>query len=166
MVTFLTPKSSTDTDGAIPRRTIMFQRERWRNEFHGQIVEEFRRQKRDLDLKQKDLVARLKHVNHEASVISRWLSAPSNWTLDAMFDLAIGMGVELQLVVSGPTSKPADRAKGGEELEGGITLSLRSLLGDVTAVQSEVADRDGSTTNCDRAWDKPVYQVESPTVGL
>lgn len=90
MATSLTPSLPDAGDAPIPRSTLVFFRERLRTKLYQLVLKEFVRQER-AGMKRTELAKRL---GRQPAQITRWLNAPSNWTLDTISDLLIGMGVD------------------------------------------------------------------------
>jgi hypothetical protein len=82
---------ATGHDGApIPRSTLSYYRERFRNRVFDFIVTKFADQEAQ-GLNQSKLG---KRIDRDPKIIHRWLSEPSNLTLDSVSDLLIGIAAE------------------------------------------------------------------------
>lgn len=77
-------------------RELSYMRARTRNRVHGMLVDIFTTEQREIGLLKKDLAERT--LRHPAQ-ITRWLSAPSNMSLNVLSDLLFAMGLELDLRV-------------------------------------------------------------------
>ncbi|MGH7813214.1 MAG: helix-turn-helix domain-containing protein [Candidatus Binataceae bacterium] len=80
----------------IPPHQLAYFRVRLRNRIHDLVVSEFGRRQKVKKATKMDLARR---IGREPAQITRWLSAPSNWTLDTISDLMIAMGTEPALGV-------------------------------------------------------------------
>src|ERR1700682_1291738 len=76
----------------IPQSRLVYLRARLRNRIYDLVVSEFLRQHG----KKADLASR---IGRDRAQITRWLSSPSNWTLDTISDLMAAMGTEPKLSV-------------------------------------------------------------------
>lgn len=70
----------------IPTGKLEYFRTRLRLEFYEFVVRRFLAQE---NLTKAELARR---IHRSPEIINRWLSAPSNWTIDTLSDLLIGMG--------------------------------------------------------------------------
>lgn len=95
MATSITPTYSLD-DAPIPPRALAFHRRQFQLDWHEKVLEEFRRQEGAGQLTKAKLARRL---GKKPEQITRWLASPSNWTLDTLSDLLVGMGVEPQVAI-------------------------------------------------------------------
>jgi hypothetical protein len=77
----------------IPRSRLVYLRARLRNRIYNLVVSEFQRQHG----KKADLASR---IGRDPAQITRWLSSPSNWTLDTISDLMAAMGTEPGLSIA------------------------------------------------------------------
>jgi DNA-binding phage protein len=68
--------------------------ERYRNRLHTEILKLFQKAQQERGLTKADLSRRL---NKRPEQITRWLSAPGNWTLDTVSELMLAMGYEPQV---------------------------------------------------------------------
>lgn len=92
----------------IPTRTLAFYRRRFQNIFYRLLRKAFVQQ----GLTQKELAER---TGHRAESINRWLSSPSNLTLDTICDLLLGMLVDLEEPSFTPIAKLVANAEMGVE---------------------------------------------------
>lgn len=76
---------------------LFYYRERNRNKVYAAVVSLFSRLVETQGLTKRELAYRL---DKEPAQITRWLSGPSNWTLDTVSDLMLAMGAELDHCVS------------------------------------------------------------------
>ena len=65
--------------------------ERYRNRLHAEVLKLFHKECQKRGLTKADLARRL---NKRPEQITRWLSAPGNWTLDTVSELMLAMGYE------------------------------------------------------------------------
>jgi transcriptional regulator with XRE-family HTH domain len=72
---------------------ISYFRERNRNRVYAAVTGVFLRLVEKESLTKREIAFRL---GKEPSQITRWLSGPSNWTLDTISDLLLAMGAELE----------------------------------------------------------------------
>jgi hypothetical protein len=117
MTTYLTPDLSLDDD-RVPAADLWFFRRVVRRTLYHLVRREFERLEQAGLLNKKKLARRLGKKN--ASVITRWLGAPSNWTVDTFSDLMVGMGID-----------PRTPLKGEDQsLHAGVTASavVRDVL--------------------------------------
>lgn len=92
MAISLTPSSSEIPEsGPIPARILGYFQQNLRNRFHQFILREWRRRE-GLGMTRKDLAER---IGKKPEQITRWLGTPSNWTIDTLSDLLLGMGLKL-----------------------------------------------------------------------
>ena len=117
----------------IPIGRLVYLRERLRDHLYNIVIEEFLRQKKAKTINNKKLARK---IGRRPDQVSRWLSAPSNWTLDTISDLLAGMGSELKLPEQGRESQfvaaLSDRLKVAKPTERGLTQQVgvrRSLTG-------------------------------------
>ena len=75
----------------IPKHKLAYLRARLRNRIYDLVLSEFVRLQKDKGATKADLARR---IGRDAALISRWLSAPSNWTLDTVSDLLAAMAAE------------------------------------------------------------------------
>jgi hypothetical protein len=76
------------------RGDLVYHRQRLRNRIYECVYKAvLRRHERD-GITRTDLAARL---GKDRAQISRWLSGPSNWTIDTVSDLLLALDVELEL---------------------------------------------------------------------
>jgi hypothetical protein len=83
---------------------LVYYRERNRNKVYAVVVSLFSKLVETSNLTKRELAFRL---NKEPAQITRWLSGPSNWTLDTVSDLLLAMGAELDHRVSLTANKNA-----------------------------------------------------------
>lgn len=77
----------------IPRNKLAYFRARLRNRLYDFIITAFVREQETGKLSKKQLAER---IGRRPEQITRWLSGPSNWTLDTISDLLIAMGAEAE----------------------------------------------------------------------
>ena len=75
----------------IPAGKLEYFRSRLSNRLHEIIIDEFARLSETKSFTKADLARR---IGRAPAQITRWLGAPSNWTIDTVSDLALGMGFE------------------------------------------------------------------------
>jgi hypothetical protein len=78
----------------IPKHKLAYFRARLRSRIYDLVVSEFDQLQKQENATKADLARR---IGRDAALISRWLSAPSNWTLDTISDLLIAMASEPKL---------------------------------------------------------------------
>ena len=78
----------------IPKHKLAYFRARLRNRIYDLVITEFVRLQEQEGATKADLARR---IGRDAALISRWLSAPSNWTLDTISDLLVAMKSEPEL---------------------------------------------------------------------
>lgn len=78
----------------IDRGTLIYHRERLRNRIHECVYRALLVRHEQDGVTRADLAARL---GKDKAQISRWLSGPSNWTLDTVSDLLLALNVDLEL---------------------------------------------------------------------
>lgn len=76
---------------------IHYYRERHRNRVFSAVIERFAKLVETTGLTKREIAVRLKK---DPAQITRWLSGPSNWTLDTGSDLLLAMGAELDQAVA------------------------------------------------------------------
>jgi hypothetical protein len=104
MTTSLTPNVTEALKQApMPRRALVFFRERLKSLIHERVFLEFRRLERENKITKRDLARRLAK---DPATITRLLGAPGNWTLDTVSDLLLGMGLGLTVGVESLTDAP------------------------------------------------------------
>lgn len=74
----------------IPEDTLVYFRERLRDRLHSAILAAFERRSKS-GFKQADLATR---IHRTRAQITRWLSTPSNLTLDSISDLMVGLAMD------------------------------------------------------------------------
>jgi transcriptional regulator with XRE-family HTH domain len=80
----------------IPDREIFYQRERQRNRVFEALVGFYANRAEKSGISQRDIAKKLKR---DPAQISRWLSQPSNLTLDTVTDLLLALDAELDVTV-------------------------------------------------------------------
>jgi hypothetical protein len=65
--------------------------ERYRNQLHAEVLNLFQRVSKERGLTKADIARRL---NKRPEQVTRWLSAPGNWTLDTVSELMLALGYE------------------------------------------------------------------------
>lgn len=91
MATSLAPSFSDIAEGEpIPPEILAYCQQKLRNAFHQLVLREWVNREK-AGLSRKDLARR---IGKKPEQITRWLGTPSNWTLDTISDLMLGMGVE------------------------------------------------------------------------
>jgi len=65
--------------------------ERYRNRLHAEILKLFQKVSEERGFTKADLSRRL---NKRPEQVTRWLSAPGNWTLDTVSEIMLAMGYE------------------------------------------------------------------------
>lgn len=83
---------------------IVYYRERNRNKVYAAVVSLFSKLVDTERLTKREIAFRL---GKEPAQITRWLSGPSNWTLDTVSDLLLAMGRELDYKVV-PVDSPRE----------------------------------------------------------
>ena len=73
---------------------ITYFRQRLKNRVFDVVITYFSRMAKREGLTQKQLA---KNLGKDPSQIHRWLASPSNWKLDTISDLLLGMGAELRI---------------------------------------------------------------------
>jgi transcriptional regulator with XRE-family HTH domain len=92
----------------IPDDILAYFRERLKGRVYSWIVGEFIRQQcLNPTLTQRDIARR---INKRPEQINRWLSGPSNMTLDTTSDLILGIGGGEPVLGIAPLAVPAERA--------------------------------------------------------
>lgn len=76
----------------IPKSEIAYFRERQKNKVFAEVMAFFEKMAIDHNLSKKDLASAL---GKDPAQITRWLSGPSNWTLDTVSDLLLAMNAEM-----------------------------------------------------------------------
>ena len=71
---------------------IYYFRERTRNRCYSAVISAFSKMVEKEGLTKREMAIRL---GKEPAQLTRWLSGPSNWTLDTVSDLLLAMGAEL-----------------------------------------------------------------------
>jgi|SRR5581483_2927550 len=81
----------------ISQRDIEYYRQRFLNRMYSVVISTFALEVKRTGITKKKLAIRL---DREPAQITRWLSGPSNWTLETYSDLLLSMGFELDPVAS------------------------------------------------------------------
>ena len=76
----------------IPTSVLTYFRDRLKDRLHALILGAFLKQSEENKLTQKELAER---IGRDKAQINRWLSTASNWTLDTISDLMVGMRIDL-----------------------------------------------------------------------
>ncbi len=76
--------------------TLEYFRERLRQRLWDLVLDEFRRRERNHQFTKASFARKIRRKPEQ---LTRWLSAPGNWTLETLSDLLLGMGVEPGLSV-------------------------------------------------------------------
>jgi len=92
----------------IPKHKLAYFRARLRNRIYDLVVSEFALLQEQKNATKADLARR---IGRDAAQVSRWLSAPSNWTLDTISDLLIAMASEPKLGIDLLKDKRLDAAE-------------------------------------------------------
>ncbi len=80
---------STILDGeVIPLGTLSYFRERFRDRLYDLVMEEFLRQNSETGLTRAEVARR---IGRRPEQITRWFSAPGNWTLETVSDLLLAV---------------------------------------------------------------------------
>lgn len=77
-----------DPKGCIPKGKLAYFQERLRNKLYDFIVSQFLDKERKHELTIDDLARRL---NKKPKQITRWFASPSNWKIDTISDLMLGI---------------------------------------------------------------------------
>ena len=108
----ISPATGSHVDHTrVPDRTLWFYRGRLQHRIYDLIVEEFYRQE-DLGEITKAAVAR--RLGRRPEQITRWLAAPSNWELDTISDLLVGLRVPPVLTIEGLPVAPGPQQAADE----------------------------------------------------
>lgn len=75
----------------VPISDLAYERQRMRNHIHDLVLGHFLRLAREADLTKAKVARRL---SKRPEQITRWLSAPGNWTLDTVSDLMVSMELD------------------------------------------------------------------------
>ncbi len=97
----------------IPIEKLAYFRERLKNKLYSLVLIEFLRQQQENGLTKADLTRRIKRKPEQ---VTRWLGTPSNWTLDTVSDLLLGMGNELEISASSLLHRPQRNYSGADWL--------------------------------------------------
>ncbi len=101
---------STSEIRPLTKRSIYYFRQRLKNRIFQALLAHFADQAARHGLTRKDLALRL---NRDPAQVTRWLSAPSNWTLDTISDLLLAMNSELSAEIASLDSQAeSDYSKG------------------------------------------------------
>ena len=90
--------------GTVNERELQYSRQRQRNRVFTALVSFFARESENRGLSRKDVASALQR---DPAQITRWLSQPSNLTLDTISDLLLSLGAEMDVRIV----KFDDRAK-------------------------------------------------------
>lgn len=77
-------------------REIFYFRQRQKNRVFQSVIAYFADQVKVRGLSKRDVATLL---NRDPAQITRWLSGPSNWTLDTISDLLLAMNAELEIKI-------------------------------------------------------------------
>lgn len=88
---------------ALGTREVSYYRQRYKNRIFSEIVTFFARESERTGLTKRDLAARLQR---DPGLITRWLSAPSNLTLETISDLLLAMGAEMDSRIVSFSERP------------------------------------------------------------
>ena len=80
------------SDSVVPMRTLWFFRYKLRRAFLRFILAEFDRLQQNGEYNRKWLARRIHRKN--ASIVTRWFTAPGNLGLDSISDLLVGMAID------------------------------------------------------------------------
>lgn len=83
--------SELASGGQLSERTLAYLRERTRNSLYDFVLKKFVAANAAKKLTKTDVAAR---TGHTPDVVTRWLGAPGNWTIDTITDLLIGISCE------------------------------------------------------------------------
>ena len=86
--------TSTNSDEPLPPRMIFYHRERLRNRIFDCVVKALA-ERAAAGVATRALIAR--RLGKDPAQVTRWLSGPSNWTIDTISDLMAALNVELVL---------------------------------------------------------------------
>lgn len=75
-------------DEVIPEGKLAYFRERQKGRLYDFILKQFLEKEREAHFTKADLARR---INKSPAQITRWFSSPSNWTLDTISDLMLGV---------------------------------------------------------------------------
>ena len=97
MPTSQTPQTQHSlNEGQIPVAEIAYYNQRLRNHIFGQVLKAFAEEAEAGRINKAELARKL---GKEPPQITRWFSGPSNWTLDTISSLLVGIGAELDTAV-------------------------------------------------------------------
>ena len=122
----------------IPLEKLAYFRERLRNKLYSLVLMEFLRQQQENGLTKADLTRRIKRKPEQ---VTRWLATPSNWKLDTISDLLLGLGAELDADVSLLSGRPQRNYTGPDWLQ-----THQSIGGLVRTPASPVVGKDYLST--------------------
>jgi transposase-like protein len=110
----------------IPKHKLAYFRARLRNRIYDLVVSEFARQQEMTGATKADLARR---IGRDPAQLTRWLSSPSNWTLDTISDLMTAMGTEPQFAVeSVGHAQVAISAAPSQPMQSNAPLAYQELL--------------------------------------
>ncbi|MBF6567435.1 MAG: helix-turn-helix transcriptional regulator [Candidatus Binataceae bacterium] len=125
----------------IPRNKLAYFRARLRNRLYDFIITAFVREQENGKLSRKQLAER---IGRRPEQITRWLSGPSNWTLDTISDLLIAMGAEAEFALAFLKDKVSVEKNSGASFEAqSVGVAAIELLSPVQAARSTVASQLG-----------------------
>jgi transcriptional regulator with XRE-family HTH domain len=84
--------SEINDETPIPTKTLRYFRRLLQNRFHEMILEAFIEQEQKEGLTQKQLAAR---IGRDAAIVNRWLNTASNYEIDTISDLLLGLKLDL-----------------------------------------------------------------------
>lgn len=98
----------------IPPEALIYFRARLRVQFHALILREFERMRaQDPNFTHASLARRIRRPKRS---VVRWMSSPSNLTLDCISDLLLGMGVEIKSITTVSIFDDPDGDGGGIQM--------------------------------------------------
>lgn len=80
----------------VPVKRLSYFQQRFKNRIFEAVMGHFVERAKTEGLTRKDLAERL---GKDPALVSRWLSAPSNWSLDTVSDLLVALDAELEVDV-------------------------------------------------------------------
>ena len=137
------------SDEPLPEYALAYYSERLRNRIFSAVLEAFVHESEQGNIT-KALLAR--RIGKEPAQVSRWFSGPSNWTLDTISLLLLGIGAELDPTVA----FFADRAKPN------YAHPVALMLGDDSALSSRQVATSTSPVNTIDMPDRTVTSTNSP----
>jgi hypothetical protein len=91
------------TSNKLSDRNIFYYRRRFLNRVHEALTSFFDEETERRGLTKQDIAER---IGRDPAQITRWLSAPSNLTLESVSDLLQGVGAEMDVVVARLSDRP------------------------------------------------------------